>query len=142
MNIWLPYKGDTNIAAWKVDSVVNQYDERLMFGRNEDTGDWCVFIKMPSPTVPYPVLGFGDTIPEPSEALARLRASDTMIHGDKIYNEVLKSQKTFKEGFEYRSNEAGEDSAERIEYMMRKRGDSPIIKVFVNDSKGVVSGDS
>ena len=142
MNIWLPHKGDTNIAAWKVDAAVSKYDERLMFGRNEDTGDWCIFIKMPRPATPYPVLGFGKDIPNASEALNRLRLSDTMVHGDAIYRDVVKSQRKFKEQFEYRANEASGDSAERVEHMMRKRGDSPIIKVFINDSKGVVASDA
>jgi hypothetical protein len=142
MNIWLPHKGDTNVAAWKVDSMVNQYDERLMFGRNEDTGDWCVFIKMPSPAVPYPILGFGNTIPEPSEALDRLVKSDTMRHGDTIYKDVMRSQKKFKDDLEYNSNQASEDSVERIEHLMRKKGDSPIVKVFMNNTEGVVSSDS
>lgn len=142
MNIWLPHKGDTNIAAWKVDSIVNEYDERLMFGRNEETGDWCVFIKMPSPQRPYPILGFGNVIPDPSEALDRLIRSDTMRHGDTIYRDVMRSQKKFKDDLEYKADQASEDSVERIEHLMRMNGDSPVVKVFMNNAEGVVSGDS
>lgn len=128
MNIWIPNKGDMDTRAWRVDKAMSEYDERLMFGRNEETGDWCVFIRMPRPQPPYPVLGFGDTIPEAHVALERLRASDTLRHGDKIYNDVMRSQKEYKAQFEYSSNQAAEESVEVIEHMMRKKGDSPIIK--------------
>ena len=128
MNIWIPNKGEIDTKVWRVDKAVNEYDERLMFGRNEDTGDWCVFIRMPRPEPPYPVLGFGNTIPEPEDALNRLRASDTLRHGNKIYDDVMRSQREYKAQFEYASNQAADESVEAIEHMMRKRGDSPIIK--------------
>jgi hypothetical protein len=128
VNIWIPNRGEVDTKAWRVDKAVNEYDERLMFGRNEDTGDWCVFIRMPRPEQPYPVLGFGDTIPEPESALKRLRASDTMRSGNKIYDDVMRSQREYKAQFEYSSNQAAEESVEVIEHMMRKKGDSPIIK--------------
>lgn len=140
MNLWLP--NTMNYAAYKVDYAVRQYDERLMFARNMDTGDWCIFIRMPSPHPPYPVLGFGESVPEPSEAVARLQASDTMIHGNTIYSDVMRSQEKFKADLEYEANQASEDSAERIEHMMRKRGDSPVVKVFLNNSEGVIASDA
>ena len=41
MSLWLP--NTVNYKAYKVDKAVREYDERLMFGVNEDTGDWCVY---------------------------------------------------------------------------------------------------
>jgi len=128
VNIWIPNRGEFDTRAWRVDNAMSEYDERLMFGRNEDTGDWCVFIRMPRPQQPYPVLGFGNSIPEPEEALNRLRASDTMRHGNKIYDDVMRSQREHKARFEHASDEAADEAVEVIEHMMRKKGDSPIIK--------------
>jgi len=139
MNIWIPKYGETDVRAWKIDQRVREYDSRLMFGRNEDTGDWCIFIKMPTPRDPYPVIGFQNRIPEPDEALDRLKAADTMRHGDAVYREVLRSQEEYRKSGLKKVDEASADSAERIEFMLRKHGKSPIIK---STSKGVNANDS
>ena len=128
MKIWIPNMGDYDMRAWKVDRKVREYDERLMFGRNEDTGDWCIFIRMPAPRDPFPVIGFQNTIPDPEEALIRLRNADTMRHGDRIWREVVDSQKKYKADLEYKSDQAAQDSAERVEHLMRQHGKSPVIK--------------
>jgi len=137
MNLWLP--NTMNYPAYKVDRAVHAYDERLMFARNEDTGDWCIFIRMPDSKPPLPILGFQDKIPEPDEALFRLRAADTMRHGDQIYKDVVKSQNDYRAGLKYAADEAIADSAERTEHLMRKHGKSPVIKSF---SKGVSGSDA
>lgn len=128
MNIWLPKS--VNYNAYRVDRAVNEYDERLMFGRNEDTGDWCVFVRMPSPRPPFPVFGFGDRIPEPDEALSRIKEGHLVEHKERIWREVVDSQNKHKADLEYAADQAGEESAERTEHLMRKHGKSPIIKVL------------
>ena len=132
MNIWIPGRGELNMQAYKVDRAVNEYDERLMFGRNEDTGDWCVFIRLPDGKPPYPVLGFQDTIPDPRDAITRLQQGDTLRHGERIYKEILDSEKQRRALLDYASDQAAGDAAERTEHMMRQRGASPVIKVFMN----------
>jgi hypothetical protein len=139
MNLWIPGMGNTNSKAYLVDRAVNAYDERLMFARNEDTGDWCIFIRLPRPSDPYPVIGFQDRIPEPVEAIDRLKAADTMRVGEQIYREVVKSQEDYRKKFEYASDEASAESSEVVEHLMRKHGKSPIIKSF---SKGVSDNDA
>jgi hypothetical protein len=133
MNIWLP--NSVNYDAYKVDRAVNEYDERLMFGRNEDTGDWCVFIRLPGDRPPYPVMGF-QHIPESHEVIARLSEGDTRKHSERIYREIVESEKKRRAELEYVSDQAAADAAERTEHMMRKRGASPVIKVFVGDKGG------
>ena len=128
MKIWIPNMGDYDMRAWKVDRKVREYDERLMFGRNEDTGDWCIFIRMPAPQDPFPVIGFQKSIPEPNDALDRLKAADTMRHGDRLYKEMVASQKKYRDDLEYKSDQAAQDSAERVEHLMRQHGKSPVIK--------------
>lgn len=128
MNIWIPRHGEVDSRAWKIDQRVREYDDRLMFGRNEATGDWCIFIRMPAPADPFPVIGFQNRIPEPDEALDRLKAADTMRHGDRIYMEAVRSQREYRDGLEYRSDQASAESAEAVEFLLRKHGKSPIIK--------------
>jgi hypothetical protein len=137
MSLWLP--NTMNYPAYKVDYAVRQYDNRLMFARNATNGDWCVFVRMPGDAAPYPVLGFQDNIPEPHEAIDRLKAADTMRHGDRIYKEVVKSQKNYYAGLKYNADQAIADSAERTEHMMRQRGVSPVIKSL---PKGVSNNDA
>lgn len=137
MSLWLP--NGVSYEAYRVDRAVREYDERLMFGRNEDTGDWCIFIRLPGDNPPYPVIGFQDTIPDPATAIARLNQGDTRKHGERIYKEILESEKRRKALLEYASDQAAGDSVERTEHMMRQRGASPIIKVY---SKGVGKHDS
>lgn len=128
MKLFIPGYGDMNTDVWRVDQAVKEYDNRLMFARNEQNGDWCIFIQMPRPKDPYPVLGFQEAIPTPEEAIERLKAADTMRHGDRIYNEIIRSQEQYRAGLKYNADQAIGDSAERVEHMMRQRGASPIIK--------------
>jgi len=137
MNLWLP--NTVNYAAYKVDYAVRQYDNRLMFARNMDNGDWCIFVRMPNDAEPYPILGFQDTIPEPFEAIDRLKAADTMRHGDRIYKDMVASQEKYRADLKYTADQAIADSAERTEHMMRQRGASPVIKSL---PKGVSNNDA
>jgi len=137
MNIWLP--NNASYDAYRVDRAVNQYDKRLMFGRNEDTGDWCVFIRMPRPREPFPVMGFGNSVPDINIVMDRIREADTMRTGNQIYEEIVRSQKKYREELDYAASQAGEESAEVIEHFMRKRGKSPAIKSL---SKEVSSNDA
>lgn len=137
MNLWLP--NGMNMKAYRVDRAVNAYDERLMFARNEDTGDWCVFIRMPNSNPPFPVIGFGSEVPEVEDVMYRVQVSDTMRAGNTIYNEVVESQKKYKEAFKVSADEAIDESSEVVEHFMRKHGKSPIIKSF---SKEVSNNDA
>lgn len=137
MNLWLP--NGMNMDAYRVDRAVNAYDERLMFARNEDTGDWCVFVRMPSPKPPMPVFGFGNRIPDPVEAVARVQEGHLVKHKERIWKEVTESQEQFKKKFSDKADDARDESVEAIEFMMRKDGLSPIVKSL---PKGVSNNDA
>ena len=126
MDLWLPNNKD--YRAYKVDQVVRKHDDRLMFGRNEQTGDWCIFMVLPGGREPFPVIGFQKTIPEPHEAIAKLNAGDTRKHGDRLLNEAIAADAERKALLEYASDQAASEAAEAAEHMMRKHGKSPIIK--------------
>jgi hypothetical protein len=91
---------------------------------------------------PVIILGFGEKVPHPDEACKRLWESDTMIHGERILNDILKSQEDFKNAKRYAADQASSDSAERVEKFLRGKGHSPIVKVFPNDKKGVIKSDA
>jgi len=130
LKIYIPGRGTVDSDVYKVDAAVRQYNERLSFKLNEDTQDYCIFMRMPYPEPDLPILGFGREIPHPDLACKKLWESDTMIHGDKILKDILKSQEDFKNAKRYAADQASADSAERIEHVMRMKGDSPVIKSF------------
>ena len=130
MKIYIPGRGSVDSGVYKVDAAVRKYNERLSFGLNEDTQEYCIFMRMPHPEPVLPILGFGREVPHPDLACKKLWESDTMIHGDKILNDILKSQEEYKAALRYKADQATEDSAERVEHLMRTNGDSPVIKSF------------
>lgn len=126
MNLWLPNGKD--YRAYKVDQAVREHDDRLMFARNEETGDWCIFMRMPGDRQPFPVIGFQDKIPEPHEAITRLNAGDPRKHGTRLLMEARRADEQRRKDLEYVSNQAAAESVEHVEHMMRQYGKSPIIK--------------
>lgn len=126
MKLWLPE--GTNYAAYRVDRAVKEYDERLMFARNEDTGDWCVFVRMPAPQDPFPLMGFGDDIPDPVDVVARVQEGHLVKHKERIWKDMIASQEKYRADLKYGGDQARDESVEVVEHMMRKEGKSPIIK--------------
>jgi len=126
--IWIPGRGDYDTRAYRVDKAVREYNERLFFDKNMETGDWCVFVRMPSPEPPVAVHGFGNEIPEPDVVIKKVWESDSARHGDRIFEEFMKSQEKFIAHKRYIADEATGDSAEHIEHLMRQHGKSPVIK--------------
>jgi len=133
-SLFIPGRGTVDTRAWRVDQAVNEYDERLLFAKNEETGDWCVFVRMPGAEPPYPVCGFGRDIPSVDDVMVRIRRSDTMRNGDAIYKDLMRSQEKYRAELKYNGDQATDESVEVVEHFMRKHGKSPIIKSF---SKGV-----
>lgn len=139
MRLFIPGQGMVDSRVYTINSLLKDYDSRLMFSKHPETGDWCVFIEMPRPEQPYPVMGFGDNIPEASMVLDRIKQGDTMRTGNTIYRDIVRSQERFRAAQTYKTDQAGEESAEVIEHFMRKEGKSPIIKSL---PKGVSNNDS
>lgn len=137
MGLWLP--NTMNYDAYRVDRAVKAYDARLMFARNEDTGDWCVFVRMPSPQEPMPVFGFGERIPDPVEAVAKVQEGHLVKHKERIWKEIIDSQEKYRADLAYNGDQARDESVEAIEFMMRQEGLSPVIKSL---PKGVSNNDA
>lgn len=129
--IYIPGKGEMTWEQIKIDRAVREYDERLFFGRNTDTGDWCVFITLPRPRDPYPVIGFGHELPHVSKVLENLTRGDTLRNGNAIYDEIVKSQQDYKKTVQRQGDEAAGETSEVVEHFMRRHGKSPVIKEFI-----------
>jgi hypothetical protein len=130
-NIYIPGQGEKSFDELRIDRAVREYDERLFFARNADTRDWCVYIMMPRPEPPYPVIGFGSELPPVDEVMRLIHRSDTKRHGWQIYDEIIASQEAFKKQFRDKADEATEESAEVVEHFLRKHGKSPVVKEFI-----------
>lgn len=141
-SIFIPGQGTKSFDELRIDRAVREYDERLFFARNAETNDWCVFVEMPRPEKPYPVIGFGPGLPPLDEVMRMVYRSDTKRHGWQIYDEIMASQEAYKKQFRDKADDAAEESAEVVEHFLRQHGKSPIVKVFMNDSKEVVTSDA
>ena len=126
-HIWLPKgkSGDKSVDA--VNKAVNEYDERLSFGRNLDTGDWCVYYDMPHGQDPFPIIGWRE-VPDPEFVLKKLYETDTVRNGQQMYEHILRVNNEQRRLNEKKSEEAAEESSELIEYIMRRHGESPLVK--------------
>jgi hypothetical protein len=124
--IWLPGVGVTDLGVRAVAQAVKLYDENLDFGRNEDTGQWCVFL-LRRGELPLPVLGFED-VPSPEYAVQRLHRADALRRGDEILNEINDHNKRREDGYEQRAREADAMSAEHYRWAFEQQGKTPYFK--------------
>jgi len=116
--IWLPGSGLVSLDIARVDRAVREYDENLRFGRNEDTGQWCVFLVRRG-HAPLPVLGFNE-IPHPDDALKRLYRADALRRGEEILDEMNRENEEMKRPFEDATREGVGVAAEAFEWGFRQ----------------------
>lgn len=139
-SIFIPGRGNMPFGVARINAALKEYDSRLFFDQHPETRDYCVFVEMPRPERPFAVVGWPEQhIPHVDEVMERIKDGDTLRNGDRMYNEMLKSQQDHKLRLEQQSSEASEVAAEIAEFAMRKQGLSPVIKVFMG---GGDSGDS
>lgn len=123
--IYIPGIGQTSTESRAVDKAVNEYDERLNFRRNEDTGQWCVYIKMPHGEAPVPVFGF-DQIPSPLFAVESLHKADSLRHGEKILDEMNKRNDDLLIPYNEAADDANGQMADAFEWAYRKMGSAKV----------------
>lgn len=127
-NIWLPGRGMTDMAERRVDAVVKEYDETLSFGRNMDTGQYCVFLNRRGAD-PLPVLGF-NTVPHPEDVLKALYHTDAQRRGEEILDEMNAENEEARKADQYAADEGIGIAAEGFEWLMRNNGQTPYSKHF------------
>lgn len=129
-HIWVPNSHqDRNAAAVAV--AVREYDPDLSFGRNEQTGQWCIFLKQgtSSATVgaDLPVLGFQE-IPHPDDALRRLHQADALRTGRKILDNIERHNEALQKDAKAGGDAAIEETAEAYDWAYRQMGKAPYAK--------------
>jgi glutamate synthase domain-containing protein 1 len=132
-NIWVP-EAFGHREVTRVRNAVREYDPNLDFGRNEVTGQWCIFLKrgvtQASQEVDLPVLGFED-IPHPDDALRKLHESDALRTGNEILDKITKNNEDIEARREVAAQEASAQAAEGFDWGFRQMGKAPHAKVFI-----------
>ncbi len=129
-SIWLPGRGVTDFQERRVDAAVREYDETLRFGRNNDTGQYCIFM-VKRGSAPLPILGFNE-IPHPDDALRKLWKTDTLRHGNEILDTMNAENEEVHTERRAAADQANGIAAEGFEWLMRDQGQTPYGKIFMN----------
>ena len=140
MELFIPGQGNMSSKQFLIVSALKEYDEKLMFARNEQTGEWCVYSRMPYPEPPFPVFGFGPELPDKHVVMDRVKSGDLRKNSDRIYKEIIQSQEKYRADLKYKGDQASEESAEVVEKFMRIHGKSPIIKSLPKNHESKKSG--
>jgi hypothetical protein len=119
-NIWLPGRGLTDLAERRADEFAQEYDENLRFGRNGDTGQYCVFLIRRGHD-PLPILGF-DEVPSNDYLARRLYQADAQRRGEEILDEMNRSNESLENAGLTDADDAAGTLAEGFEWLMRTQG--------------------
>lgn len=133
VRLYVPGRGMVDVSAYRVDKAVKEYDERLLFARNTDTGQWCVYIQPERDAEPLPILGFNE-VPHPTDALKELYKRDAWRRGNEILDKVNRRNAEIKQQYEDAASEGSAIAAEAFEWGFRKMGAAPTAKIFVPNS--------
>ena len=138
--IWTPPKAYDRAAA-AASQAAKEYDARLGFGRNEETGQWVVFMRQgetaETKAGDLPILGF-ETIPSPDEVKKRLYESDALRRGSEILAAINRHNDEVRQTFADAADDAIGETAEAMEWFNRQLGTHPVPRVFV--TKDVKNG--
>lgn len=129
-NIWVPRSYEDKRAA-AVSVAVREYDPNLGFGRNERTGQWCIFLKAGTSAVTVggdlPIMGFND-IPHPDDALRRIHQADAVRTGREIMQSIERHNNDIQKKKDEVARLAVEESAEAFDWGFRQMGKAPYVK--------------
>jgi len=136
-NIWLPGSGVVPVGSINASKAVEDYDPSLMLGRNEQTGDWHVFVKDgPHDHQPFPVMYIGPELPPYDALQALLYKNDVRRHGEKIVHAIERRKAAERERLDKQHRDENAEVAEHIEWGMRQMGAHPNPRIFVPSEKG------
>ena len=129
--LWLPRHGRVDTKTSACIRVVENYDEALVLGRHELTGDWCVFLKQDPFSEPFPVLGLGLELPTPEQLSKRLVQADTKRQGSRVIDEIEREHADRRAVLEDRASDATGITAEAYEWGHRRMCSQPHTRIFV-----------
>lgn len=127
-------RGMVDSDVLRVERVVNEYDERLYFDRNLETGQYCVYLKTPASEPDLPIFGW-DYIPDPEAAIRRVYQADALRHGEEILDQIDRANTERERPYVEATEEAEGQMAEAFEWGFRKMGAHPNARIFVPDKE-------
>lgn len=128
-HIWLPNGVAVSLEVLRADKAANDYDPNLRFGRNEDSGQWCVF-RIVRGEEPLPILGFPD-VPGPQEIQRRLYETDALRRGEEILTTINRENEVIRAGWESAAREGANIAADAFDWGYRAMGSSKAKKIIV-----------
>jgi len=124
--------GRLPLEIYKIHLAVAGYDERLYVKRNEDTGQWGVYIKTPHTEPDVCIFGWNpDEFMSEDKILRRLYQADAVRHGEQILDKMDRYEAERQKQLEYAASEGTGQAAEAMEWAMRVRGHHPVPRIFV-----------
>jgi hypothetical protein len=118
----------TDLTERRLDKAVQEYDENLRFGRNEETGQYCVF-RIVRGERPLPILGFTE-MPDTDQIFKRLYKSDALRRGNEILDEINKHNAGIEAELESAASDASGMVAEGFEHLFHGVGKTPYRRVY------------
>lgn len=133
VRLYVPGHGMVDASAYRVQKAVKEYDERLLFAQNTETGQWCVYIQPERDAEPLPIVGFNE-IPSPERVCRELYQRDALRRGTEILDEVNARNAAIKQKYEDAAAEGSAIAAEGFEWGFRQMGAAPTTKIFIPNS--------
>jgi hypothetical protein len=146
----VPGRGVVNLAAAAIDRAVREYDERLLFATNPQTGQDTVFIKLPrdfeflddvgvsiAGDKVMPVLAFNphQPLPHPDAVVRELYKRDTVRHGTKLLDDLHRHNEAIRKQYRAAAAEADEALAEAQESYLVHNGQTNYFRSLRPDPK-------
>lgn len=120
-------------SEFSAREAVRDYDSALTLAMNERTGDWCIFMDRTDGGPPYPVFGLGRTLPSITEIRRKLFEGDVKRQGGRIVEAVERNNRRVRDQLNAATHEAAEETAEVVEFAMRKLHATSHKKVVLNE---------
>jgi hypothetical protein len=131
--LWVPGLGNVPAHLRSAMKAVEEYDVDLQLARNEDTGNWCIFIQRSEGEAPFPVFNLGPELPSPDQIKQKLYMADVRRRGHKIALEVERNNARRHAELESVTADAAGEVAEAVESALRNAGATSHKKVYLNE---------
>jgi hypothetical protein len=104
----------------KLDSAVNEYDEKLIIDRHPTSGQWAVYIKLERPNPPYPLFVISGPLPTSQQLIERLQKMDSFKRD--IRAEMNRANAQREAEIDYKTKQEVGKAAEMVHAIAKKQG--------------------
>ena len=126
--LWVPSHAGSKEQK-KVEKALYEYDDKLVLTRHFYTNDWVVCITLDNGNL-YPVIGLGQSLPDPIAMREMLQKADTRRKGNRMLEEINKNNEAIRQKYRDKADQGAGQAAEALEWGFRKKtGDGS--KIFV-----------